>query len=275
MSLKQFYGPNLWDKPSLFATANVYSLMLKSFPPIAIAVVAILSIITLWTAATPAPEIPATDRSADAVEHWLSFGFLMLPVIAFLAAAVSHGAFEERYALPMVLGISLSAAYLWRLLSFRGVVLLSGFIFIAVGLQEVSLWQSGMGRLVRPSTGVEQLVASAGHAELPVVVSDAHDYLAIAHYARDPRRYLDVVDAPQAVVYTHTDAMDLQLPALKCCLDIQVHEFSEFASARSSFLLYSGGGDWDWWPARLAKDGDSLELLAVDGTRKVYLVNLK
>lgn len=274
-NLKRFYGPNIWDKPSLFATANVYSLMLKSFPPVAVAVVATLSIVTLWTIANPSLEVPVTERSADAVEHWLTFGFLMLPIIAFLTAAVFHGAFEERYALPMVLGIPLSAAYVWRVLSPRGAILLSAFIFIALGLQEASLWQSGMERFVPPSTSMEQLVASAGHAELPVVVSDAHDYLVLAHYARDPRRYVDVVDAPQAVIYARTDTIDRQMPALKCCLPIQVYEFTEFASEHSQFLLYSGGGDWDWWPTRLAKDGDSLELLAIEGPRKVYLVSLK
>jgi hypothetical protein len=237
--------------------------------------VATLSIITLWTAVNPAKGMSATERGADAAEHWLSFGFLMLPIVAFLAAVVSHGAFEERYALPMVLGIPLSAAYVWRLLGFRGAILLSAFIFIAVALQEGSLWQSGMGRLVPPSMAVEQIVASVGHAELPVVVSDAHDYLAIAHYARDPLRYLDVVDAPEAVVYTGTDAIDRQMPALQCCLPIQVYQFSEFASEHSRFLLYSGGGDWDWWPTRLARDGDLLELLATEGPRKVYLVSLK
>lgn len=275
VNIKRFYGSNIWDKPSLFATANAYSLMLKSFPPIAIAVVVTLSVITLWTIANPPPGVPATERNADAVEHWLSFGFLMLPIVAFLAAVIFHGAFEERYALPMVLGLPLSAAYLWRLVSRRGAVLMMAFIFIAVALQEASVLQSAMGPLIPPSASVERLVASAGHADLRVVISDAHDYLAVAHYAQDPGRYLNVVDAPQAVTYIRTDAIDRQMPALKCCLPIQVYQFNEFASEHSRFLLYSGGGDWDWWPTRLARDGDSLELLAIEGTRKVYLVSLK
>jgi hypothetical protein len=274
-NLKRFYGANIWDKPSLFAAANVYSLMLKSFPPIAVAVVATLSIITLWAIANPTPGGSATERSADIGERWLSFGFLMLPIIAFLAAVVSHGAFEERYAIPMVLGIPLSAAYMWRVLSFRGAILLWVFIFIAIALQEVSLWRGGAGRFVAPSTSMERLVASAGHAELPVVASDAHDYMVLAHYASDPQRYVDVVDAPQAVLYTGTDTIDRQMPALKCCLPIQVYEFGEFASGHPRFLLYSGGGDWDWWPTRLTRDGDSLELIATEGPRKVYLVSLK
>jgi hypothetical protein len=275
VNIKRFYGSNISDKPSLFATANAYSLMLKSFPPIAIAVVVTLSMVTLWTIANPTPGVSAAERNTDAVEHWLCFGFLMLPIVAFGAALVFHGAFEERYALPMVLGLPLSAAYIWRLVSRRGAVLVVTFIFIAVALQEASVWQSGIGTLIPPSASVERLVASAGHADLPVVISDGHDYLAVAHYARDPRRYLDVVDAQQVVTYIGTDAIDRQMPALKCCLPVQVYQFNEFASGHSRFLLYSGGGDWDWWATRLTRDGDSVELLAIDGARKVYLVNLK
>ena len=52
---------------------------------------------------------------------------------------------------------------------------------------------------------------------------------------------------------------------------LQVYSYSKFAAQHARFLLYSGGGQWDWWTARLVNDGDSLQLLAEEQNRRVYL----
>ena len=120
-----------------------------------------------------------------------------------------------------------------------------------------------------------RLVGRAGRPELPVVVSDEAEYLQFIHYATDSNRFVAMVDPAAAVAYTGSDSLDLELPVMRCCMWLQVYNYSEFATQHPSFLLYSGGGQWDWWVPRLVNDGDSLQLLAQEQNRRVYLVTLK
>ncbi len=66
---------------------------------------------------------------------------------------------------------------------------------------------------------------------------------------------------------------DRQVLALTCrFIKLHVHEFRSFETEHSSFLLYSDGTDFDWWPARLRKDGYLLEPVASDEKENVYWV---
>jgi hypothetical protein len=212
----------------------------------------------------------------DLSERWTAITFLLLPVIVFLATELTHGAYQERYVLPTLFGIPLSLAYALRITGRKGVALVAVFIFIAVGLQEAFFWQGAIherGRLLSPAQPIEQLVNRAGYPGLPVAISDGHDYLQFVHYAQDAKRFVSIVDPPQAIVYAGSDSVDLELPVLQCCLPLQVYEFHEFVGQHPRFLLYSGGAEWDWWPARLVNDGYLMQMLVSDKTRKVYLVS--
>ena len=276
--IQHYYGAHVWDPPSLFATANVYSLLFKTNAPIALALVAALAVLVLWNPNASSSIESATDRIADTSHRWLVVAFFSLPIVAFVVTSVMHGAYLERYVLPTLFALPLSLVYVLRRLGRQGVALVALFVFSGVGAQEVFFWQSAWHDLRNPSSPsapIEGLVNRVGYSDLPVVVSDGQDYLLINYYSGDSRRYVAVVDPPQAVAYVRTDTVDLQLPALRCCMEVQVYTFPEFAAQHSSFLLYSGGGEWDWWAARLANDGDSLQLLAEEQNRRVYLVQLK
>ena len=84
-----------------------------------------------------------------------------------------------------------------------------------------------------------------------------------------------MVDREQSIVYSGSDSLDRQMSALQCCLPLQVYNFRDFASQHATFLLYSGGGEWDWWPFRLLHDGYSLQLLAADKSHRLYLATVK
>ena len=119
-------------------------------------------------------------------------------------------------------------------------------------------------------------MTQAGYPELPVVLSDHHDFLQASYYASGEwsRRFVDVVDPRAAAIFAGTDNGDKNLLVLRLFSPIQVYQYESFAAAHPKFLLYSGEGDWDWWPARLLHDGDSLQLVAMKERRKVYLVTL-
>jgi hypothetical protein len=149
-----------------------------------------------------------------------------------------------------------------------------------VTLQEGYFWtaeRGSFGKFASPMDSLEQLIDSASaRPDLSIVVSDGHDYVQFAYYASPPwtRRLFAVADPDRAFLYTGSDSLDKQMFALQCCLALQVYDFRTFALANSTFLLYSGGGNFDWWPLRLLHDGYSLQLLAAEGNHRLYFADL-
>jgi hypothetical protein len=273
---QEFYGARFWASASLVRTASTYALFLKTFAPIAIAIVAVLAIISLWGSLWGG-EDDAGDASWQ--ERWLAVGLLALPVVGYAATKVAHGGLAERYVLPMVLGLPLGFAWMLGQFERKTVALFAGFVLIAVTLQEGFFWKAErgtFGKVVSPADAVERLVDSApSRPDLPIVVSDGHDYVPLAYYASPDwaKRFVSVVDPEEAVVYSGSDSLDKQLSALQCCLPLRVYGFHNFADAHPAFLLYSGGGDWDWWPVRLLHDGYTLQLLAAEKNNRLYSVS--
>jgi hypothetical protein len=132
-TVEKFYGARFWAPASLVRTANTYALFLKTFAPIAIAIVAVLAIISLrgslWGG-----EDDAGDASLQ--ERWLAVGLLALPVVGYAATKVAHGGLAERYVLPMVLGLPLGLAWMLTQFGRKAVALFASLVLIAVTLQE-------------------------------------------------------------------------------------------------------------------------------------------
>ncbi|MGB8591370.1 MAG: hypothetical protein WCD40_08315, partial [Candidatus Acidiferrales bacterium] len=130
---------------------------------------------------------------------------------------------------------------------------------------------------------IERLVKSAGHEDLPVAVSDALEFLPLAHYAEPywQGRFVFLVDPERSLEFIGTDNLDKQVAVLRAFAPIHVYDFLDFADKYPTYLLYSDDGREafgnvegpDWWPVRLARDGYSLDLVAAQGTRKIYLVS--
>ncbi|MFZ0878749.1 MAG: hypothetical protein WA002_04600, partial [Candidatus Acidiferrales bacterium] len=177
-------------------------------------------------------------------------------------------------------------SYILSRLGHRSVAFVVAFLLFAVAAREGQFWLSHRGPLASGESNtdsIESLIETAGHEDLPVMVSDDLEFLALVHYAEPhwQERFVCVVDAEQAVAYTGADVADKELVVLRTVANIHVYKFQGFAAQNPSFLLFSddgresGGGTEvsDWWPIRLVRDGYSLDLLAADGTRRVYLVS--
>jgi hypothetical protein len=277
--IKQFYGNHLWSPPSLFGLADAYSFVLMAYPTISVAIVGVISVGTLWRMTTPKYSPGLSSESGDRThELTLTLGLLAVPVVDYAVAKSTHGPFEGRHMLPVLLGTALGAGDLLRWSGRRGsIMLFAVFVLVAVSLQEVSFWitQRLPPGIESPADSVEKLVSSAGHSDLPVLVSDGVDYVQFAYYASPERRerFVGAVDPPQAVRYTGTDSLDLQLPLLACCLPLRIYKFDLFAAQYPEFLVYSGGTYYDWWPQLLVSDGYLMELIASEKGRRVYLAH--
>ena len=280
LRLKRYYGPHIWDPPTLRHVGGTYGWLLnmpsRVHPEIAAAVVLVL--LCVLAALVFRSVRAACMASPFFHEHVLVWALLALPFAAFVATKIAHGGFDHKYVLPAVLGIPLGAGYVLGRLRRSVVVLLAVLVVSILAVQEARFWvaQRGhLGEVVSPVASLENSVDLAGHTNLPVVVSDTLDYLTFVYYASPSLagRLVAVVDPPEEVAYAGTDSLDRNLARLRLFYPLRVYGFQAFASDHPRFLLYSDGSINDWWPRRLGDDGYSLEVVAAEGGRKVYLVS--
>jgi len=280
LAQKRYYGTHFWATPTLRHTGSTYGWLfhVSSYHWNAALALAAMLFLLGAAGALAIQRVRAamiTDRYFH--EYVLAWALLALPFAAFVATKIAHGGFDHKYVLPAVLGIPLSAGYILGRLRRRVVVLLAVLVVSVLAVQEARFWVSQRGHLgevVPPVASLESSVDLAGHTNLPVVVSDTLDYLTFVYYASPSLagRLVAVVDPPEEVAYAGTDSLDRNLARLRLFYPLRVYGFQAFASDHPSFLLYSDGTVNDWWPRRLGDDGYSLEVVAAEGGRKVYLV---
>ena len=284
LAQKRYYGGHFWAVPSLRNTGSTYGWLFHASSYdwyLAIAVAAAL--VLLGAPAALAIRHLRAALMADRYfhEHVLAWALLGLPFVAYAATKLAHGGMDRKYVQESVLAVPLGAGYILPRLNRKITPLLAILLLSILAIQEARFWASQrghFGKVVSPTASVERVVNLAGHPDLPVVISDGGDYLPFVYYATPElaRRFVDVVDPPEAIAYIGNDTVDKNLLALSVYYPLQVYEFQAFVSDHPSFLLYSRGNiRWEWLPRRLADDGYSLEVAAEEESRKVYLVTRK
>jgi 4-amino-4-deoxy-L-arabinose transferase-like glycosyltransferase len=280
---RAYYSEYFWAQPSFLGAESSYGWFFRTSLAwgVGLAATAALAVLLSMLAAERAATRGEYREGALFHQRVLVLGFLAFPFLSFLAAEMAHGGMTERYMLPAVLGFSLAGGYTLPRWGRRSSPLLAGLALCLVfllGSQEMRFWSSYRSGFVSPAKAVEALVASANQADLPVVVSHPHDFLQLAHYASPGwrGRFVSVVDAPQAVVYSGSDTADKELGVMRSYAPLQIYDFAPFVAEHPVFLLYSGNGGagLDWWPPRLLKDGYTLRPVAVrDIYHRVFLVS--
>ena len=285
-ALKKYYGAHISLAPTLRGTGTTYGWLFnipaRDHLHLEIAAATVLVLLGTLVALTFRSVRAAQTANPFFHEHVLVWDLLALPFVAYAVTKLAHGGMDHRYVLESVLAVPLGAGYIIPRLNRRITLLLAILLLSILAVQEARFWASQrghFGKVVSPVDSIGRIVSSAGHPDLPVVVSDSGEFLPFVYYAPPElaRRFVDVVDPAQAVAYIGSDTVDKNLLALRAYYPLRVYEFQAFVSDHPSFLLYSSGrAGWDWWPRRLADDhGYSLELLAAKEGRKVYLVTRK
>lgn len=274
--MKQYYGTHFWGQPTWAVVWNIYGRLPHGATLIVMLVLAVMSVITIlvpvWRRPHGAPELSSAN------EHIVAVALLCLPIIEYAGIKLAHGALSMRYALALILGVSIAVSYAMRFLGRWVVVPATIAILVLMLGQEVFQWKDSLPRpadFMSQTNSFEKLAAAAGHVDLPIVVSDGEAYTPLAYYASPEwrGRLAALVDPPNAVIYAGNDSVDRQMAALSCCFALRVYDFRVFVSEHPTFLLYSDGGDFDWWPRRLAADRYDLQLLVTNRNSKVFLVS--
>jgi len=280
--LKKYFGAHFWAKPTLTGVLSVFGWFFNLSPSLGIAITAAASAGVVAIMVSERGREDSDSREVHAPFHLnvLVLGLFALPLAVFVAMKITHGGLTERYLLPAGLGLPLAAGYILPRFDRRLVALFGVFLFFGLAAQESSFWlhqRHHLGKIISPAEEVEQFVNKAGRPDLPVVVSDARDYLQLMYYGSPAwvTRLVVLEDAPQAEVYAGSDNVDKQLLILRSYVPLQMYEFHDFASKHPEFLLYSEGTMFDWWPARLVDDGYVVTLVDIHENRRVYHVSPK
>jgi hypothetical protein len=280
--LRKYYGAHYWANPTLTGLLSFFGwfLNLSSFWGVAITAAASVGVVAIMVSECVREDSDPREVHDLFHEKVLVLGLLALPLAAFVAMKITHGGLTERYMLPAGLGVPLAAGCILPRFDRRLVALFRILLCFGLAAHEASFWRHQrhhLGKVISPAQEVEELVNKAGRRDLPVVVSDAQDYFELMYYGSPAwvTRLVDVVDTSQATFYSGSDNADKQLLVLRSYIPLQVYEFHAFADKHPEFLLYSGGGMWDWWPARLVDDGYVLRLVAIHENRRVYRVSPK
>lgn len=272
------YGLNFWAQPDRATVLHFYGdfLQISFFWGLAVSIVCGLAVLVVLRFAPGETGEEASERLLH--ERVLVFALLAMPLIVFAATKLLHGGYTERYALYSVLGISLATGLVLPRMGDRTRLLVPSFLLLALVVNESSFWLSRAnppGRLGSPATVAEQMVGGTTYDDLPVVVTNTHEYLQLAYYAPPglSSRLVSIVDPGAARRYANNDSDDKALTLLADFSPLRVYDFQSFHNYYSSFLLYEDSREpLGWWPQRLVDDGYILRVVASAGEELVFLV---
>ncbi len=283
VAMRHNFSAHFWAKTSLTGLAFIYATLFLTSPPwgAALAAASVLAMAGLIIFFARNSKGAAAPSSAPPHEYVLVLGLLSLPFIGYAAAKLTHSGVTERYVLAAVVGISLAAGCILPRLDRKSVLLAVTFLAALLAAQEAEFWLAHAHQLTgfdSPADSLASLVTSAGHPDLPVVISDGLEYLPIAHYAAPPwsERFVTLVDPQAALIFAGNDSLDTGLTVLRPFASLRVYDYKDFVLQHPTFLLYSENGSapdpHGWWAERLFRDGYALKVLAVDHQRTIYLV---
>jgi hypothetical protein len=287
-SVKAYYSAHVWTHPTLLGMLRTYGWILDipqglptNFSWSLVAGLVLTCAILIACAFLILQAFRADPISQPFFhENLLISGFLLLPLLLFSAIKLTHGALTSRYLLPVTLGMVLLAARGLAYLSRKSLLLVGGLLCISIAMQETAFWLSYYGSYqlgFARQNPAEELVRQAGHPELPVAISEGHDYLELDHYAAPEwrSRLTYVADPESAVIHGKSDSTELDLLVLRDFAPLRVVEYEKFKASCPEFLLYSNP-TWennpDWFVLWLVADGWSTQRVATNGYASVYLV---
>jgi hypothetical protein len=222
----------------------------------------------------------AEERVSDVAEKVLLVAMTALPLLGYLLIVRgAHTGITGRYVLSAVVGVASAFGYSLSRVSRRALMVLTAFVLTAVAVNELHFWrfiQSDIQDVRFAGRKTEQMLASAGHSELPVVVPDSMLLLKLLHYVSAPfaTRFVYLLEdhAPNDKDWETTEIK--QFLAFRPYVNVSSGNYAAFAREHSEFLVYVEEKDWygNWVTARSEREGWTVRTVASEEYRKVYLV---
>lgn len=283
-NIKAYYGGHFWARFPFSSIPHSYGELLQISSPsgLAVAAVALAGVIgtALWERHLKTGD--ATEKSEDLAEAALLFALAALPFEGYLLASIVHTALVPRYFLSVVIGVSIAIGYILSRARLAGVALFAVFVFSAVGVSELHFWRffrEDMRNVKSSGESAERFIDGAGHKELPVLVPNPLEFFPLVHYTSPPIAGRLVYPTRERRLNDEewSDSVDKESYLLKSYIPIRVGNVPEVTSARREFLVYLEEKEpgVSWLIPYLIREGWTLQIISLDGDRKLYLVSEK
>ena len=274
---RDYYGPHFWAHFSFTDLPKTYGelfLELSSFGG-GIAVLTLVAIFWTYIESLPKAERQGQATSTGFSQLVLLSGFVLLPLIAYLATRAMHSGLTTRYVLPTVIGFALAFGFTLSRASGKALVLSAAFVLACLGVHELHFWRfvaKDIREVRSRGAVVQKLINSADHPQLPVVVPDVFTYLPLVYYSSANLKNR-LMFLPPPLESGNWDTTNKGIALLQFYWPVRVHEASDFLSLNHSFLIYLDENErCDWLTTSVKEQGWSLRTLALNESGKLYLV---
>lgn len=270
------YSTAFWAQLHPSGVPSFYREMLApaSFP-----IAATLFVGLLYSTYAPHVATGGDRKLVPAHEVAAAIAFAALPLVAYVIALLVTKAFLSRYCVAAVIGLSvLPALGLYCLPRGRA---LMGVTFLAAvccwfPLQQYrtlkALADQASSRFA--SIALLEKRASGG---LPIVASEPHVFMSLAHYAPPMiRARLIYLSDPEASLrhLGHNSVDRGMLDLVGPWFHLPVEEFDSYVRANTRFWMYGNLGWLTWLGDELQDDGARIELKAMNGAELLFFVTL-
>jgi len=276
------YSGAFWATPKWTNMIGFYNTLLV---PSALALFAITILVgaILSVRSTPTKSRPGSFRRIPVHELVAVSAFALLPAITVLVAEVLHGAFNLRYVLPALIGLSILLA--WSLskafnnTTGAGLAIVMALLVLS-GVNGLKLYTNLRADLEDRLSNYRFLQANAA-GDIPVVIAGPHMFFEASHYlshdlAKDSKsRLVYLADKQSALQSTGTDTVERGLLTLKQWAPLEVRDFHQFCAAHKEFLVYAYPSPFEWLLEELIKEGRIVVVKARNGEQLLFLVSVK
>jgi len=109
----------------------------------------------------------------------------------------------------------------------------------------------------------------------PLVIASAHLFFQLSHYAPPElaSRFVYLAARAAALDYLKTDTVELGMQEFGRWTPMSIEDYRSYVRAHPRFLLFGDTGAWVWLLPDLKARGARLQLVAMDGSRRLFLVD--
>ena len=276
----RLYSGTFWAPPLWLGIPDFYYNMLASA---VLPLAAMLFLAGIYPAIFPsitptqnqAAQSQATSFAPPIHEVMAAFGFVLIPVICVVLAKLVTGAFTDRYAIPAIIGFSILVAFIAAKL-FDNTALTAAALVICIvgwfGVLELRAVQAVSGNSLNATI---ELLQSEGESSLPIVASDPHTFIELAHYAPPEiaSRLVYLADPPTALRRLGYDSVERgMIDLLKPWFGLNVTDYKSYTASHPRFLTYGSFGFLNWITPQLEEDGMRIEMRGRNGGKFLFLV---
>jgi hypothetical protein len=270
------YSSTFWAPPSWTAISTFYDGLLGSA---VLPVMAVLMIAAIHPMSGPMTPRRRTHESPPLYEMAAALAFTVLPVVTVILAKLVTGAFVNRYALPAVIGFSILLAFAAnRLLNGRALIG-AVLVLLLCGLFIVRAAKNYRDELAmsQVQANTYKFLQTKSVDELPIVISDVHTFVQLAHYA--PRalaaRLIYLTDPSASLRYLGHDSGDRAILNMRPWFPFKIEEYGPYITSQRQFLVYGDLKGINWLLNELSAAEMRIELRGRYGDNLLFSVSPK